>query len=114
MRLFFLAATALCWLNAALVLWDMQRSPTPIYVVSVTLICVFLGVGWIVYRIQHHLFRSFDALAVIDGREAATIRTNLARMRVWLIILALVVAIAMLLCLTAILSRFQEGYPLFG
>lgn len=114
MRLFFLATTVLCWLNAALVLWDMQRSPTPIYVVSVTVICVFWGVGWIVSRIQHHLFGSFEALAAIDDREAASIRTNLVGLRVWLVILTLFVAIAMLLCLTAIISRFQEGYALFG
>lgn len=114
MRLFFLAATALSWLNAALVLWDMLRSPTPVYIVSVTVFCVFWGVGWIVYRTQHHLFRSFAALAGFDDRKAATIRINLARLRFWLIILALVITIAMLLCLTAIISRFQEGYPLFG
>lgn len=114
MRFFFLLATALCWLNAALVLWDMQRTPRPIYIVSVTVICIFLGVGWIISRIQHHLFRGLETLKLIDDRKAATIRTDLTRLRVWLLILALVVAIAMLLCLSGIMSRFQEGYPLFG
>lgn len=114
MRFFFALTTTLCWLNAALLCWDMLSVPNPVYVVSLTLILVFFGCGWVVHRIQYHLFRGFDAVAALGDDDAAAIMAPLVQLRMWLIVLAVAVTFVTLLSLTGIVSRFREGVPLFG
>lgn len=115
MRLIFLLAPAICWLNALLVAWDAINADAsfPILGAWILVGMIFLALGTLIYLVQLHLFRSLGWARQNHISDVGFLRA-LARLCNCLAILAAAIALFSVICLTAILSRFNEGYHLFG
>lgn len=113
MRWTCVAAASLAAINTSLVLWDVARAAAPVYAVSLPLTGILILFGLLAYFIQHHFVRLVVAVNKLEPKSADDIAMELSGLRRWLAVLGSGLALTMLLCLTGIVSRFNEGYPLF-
>lgn len=113
MKPIFLSTVGLSWLNAMLVLREgMTAASTHALVVSIIVGTLFFLLGLLFFLIQHYLFRTMAEVRQTNG--GARLGRPLAGLRNCLVASAIGLSLFMLICLTAIFSRFQEGYALFG
>lgn len=112
-KLIFLFAVTLSLTNASLTFWDAFRyyASSSAFGVTLAVGAIFAAIGVLFGLIQHYLFQS---LAVAQYGTNTELAVPLTRLKRCLAVLAAGAGIFMLLCLTAIISRFHEGYPLFG
>ncbi|WP_159915859.1 hypothetical protein [Pantoea sp. 18069] len=105
-------AAALCWLNAAIIATNgvFVATGSQAITVSVVVALLYALIGFVQFKMQHHLFRLWAAPAPGDEGHPAALRS----LTFFSALFSAGIVLVMLLSLSAVLSRITEGYAIFG
>lgn len=105
-------AAALCWLNAAMIATDGLLVATGSQAITVSMVVALLYalIGFVQFKMQHHLFRLWAAAAPGGAQHHAALRS----LTFFNALFSAGMALVMLLSLSAVMSRIMEGYAIFG
>lgn len=112
MRIVFFVTAGLAWLNALLIGGDgVLRTTGQALVVSLVVCAVYLLLGCLVYLIQSRLYK---CKASVHLAAASELQGGLSKLERSVAAFVAFFGVFMAISLSAVISRLQEGYSVFG